>query len=133
MRNQKSDKGGRVRSSARGMVGEITATWLIPLYNPISSQARYSFSALSIYCGNKYRGLWPYPGLLYIRLPYRAGPIQGVSYPTPSNNPADVSTDPPHVPVLFLASIRQLLQTLGLGRFYPHSNKISSLLVLLVV
>lgn len=56
-----------------------------------------------------------------------------MSQPTGSNNPADVSAGPPHLPVLLLASTRQLLQTLGLGLFYPLSNKISSLLVAVVV
>lgn len=121
----------KARPSETHVAGKLQRCGLYLCIAPKPSRTHYTFSAFPTYCRYKYRGLWPSPGLLYIRLPYISGSHHSGSFPTLSNKSAGVLAGPPCVPVL--ANSRQQLQTLGLGLFHSTSNKTSSWLMALVV
>lgn len=86
------------------------------------------FQFFPIYCRDKNRGLWPYPGTCYIKLPYRA-----VALSLPWATTQQISQLARHTCLRsVLVNAQQLLQTLGLGLFHPTTNKTCSVLVTLV-
>ena len=102
--------------------------WRCGLYlciTPKPSRAYYSFSVFSVNYRDKHRGLQPYPGLLYIRLPCRAGPNQSGSHLTPATT---LQTSKLALHVSLLGSLLKpgnCCKTLGLKPSHLQQNHLS--------